>query len=235
MSRLDDLIKALCPEGVEFKTLREVCHISRGRVMSKDFLRDNAGKYPVYSSQTANNGIFGYINTYDYDFESITWTTDGANAGSVFYHNNEQFSITNVCGLLKIKDNKLFNTRFIFYVLQIVAKGYVYSGMGNPKLMSNVVSTIKIPLPPLPVQEEIVRILDAFTELQTALQAELQAELAARKIQYEFYRNSLLSFDKMLDKGMGANYDIISELQRAEGRGQRAEGRGQRAEGRKAA
>jgi len=60
----------------------------------------------------------------------------------VFYHANEQFSITNVCGLLKVKDNSQLSTRFMYYCLQICAKDYVRSGMGNPKLMSNVMATV---------------------------------------------------------------------------------------------
>jgi type I restriction enzyme S subunit len=115
MTKLDRLTAELCPDGVEYKALGELCHISRGRVISKDYLRDNVGIYPVYSSQTENNGIFGYIDSYDYDFESVTWTTDGAKAGSVFYHVNEQFSITNVCGLLKARDDLQLSTKFIYY------------------------------------------------------------------------------------------------------------------------
>jgi type I restriction enzyme S subunit len=186
MSKLDRLIAELCPDGVECAPLGEICDITRGRVMSKDYLRDNVGDYPVYSSQTANNGIFGYINTYDYDCESITWTTDGANAGSVFYHVGEKFSITNVCGLLKVKDIDKISAKFIYYILQISAKDYVNDGMGNPKLMSNVMAKVIIPLPPLSIQQEIVRILDKFTELT--------AELTARKKQYQYYRNELLTF-----------------------------------------
>ena len=189
MTKLDRLIGELCPGGVECKPLGEICDITRGRVMSKDYLRDNAGEYPVYSSQTANDGIFGYINTYDYDCESVTWTTDGANAGSVFYHANKKFSITNVCGLLRAKDTNLINMRYIFYALQISAKGYVNDGMGNPKLMSNVMATVRVPVPPLAVQLEIVRILDNFTELA----AELATELTARKKQYAYYRDELLT------------------------------------------
>jgi len=186
-------IAELCPDGVEFVTVQEICDITRGRVMSKNYLRENTGVYPVYSSQTANNGVLGYINTFDYDCESVTWTTDGANAGSVFYHVNEKFSITNVCGLLRVKNNELVSTKFLFYVLQVYAKKYVNDGMGNPKLMSNVMARISVPLPPLPVQQEIVRILDNFTELI----AELTAELTARQKQYEYYRDKLLSFKEV--------------------------------------
>ena len=173
--------------------------------MSKEYLRDNIGEYPVYSSQTVNEGILGKIDTYDYDGEYLTWTTDGANAGSIFYRTGK-FSITNVCGLLKITNNKV-NTKFLHYYLGTVAKNYVNVGMGNPKLMSNVMATIKVAIPPLPVQEEIVRVLDIFT----ALEAELEAELEARKRQYEYYRNKLLTFDENTTGG-GIEWKILSEI-----------------------
>jgi type I restriction enzyme S subunit len=161
--------------------------------MSKDYLQENAGNYPVYSSQTTNNGIFGFIRSYDYFGEYVTWTTDGANAGSVFYHNNEKFSITNVCGLLKITTNVL-NTRYLFYILQRVARQYVNAGMGNPKLMSNVMATIQIPIPPIYEQQRIVAILDKFDRLVCDISEGLPAELNARRKQYEYYRDKLLTF-----------------------------------------
>lgn len=124
----------------------------------------------------------------------MTWTTDGANAGFVFYRNGK-FSITNVCGLINVTTPEMI-TRFLYFVLSAEAKKYVSSGMGNPKLMSNVMGRIKIPVPPLPVQSEIVRILDNFTELT----AELTTELTARKKQYEYYRDNLLTFDTTIKK-----------------------------------
>jgi type I restriction enzyme S subunit len=174
--------------------LGEICQINRGRVMSKDYLRDHAGTYPVYSSQTANGGIFGYIDSFDYDFESITWTTDGANAGSVFYHRDKKFSITNVCGLLRVKNDKEVSAKFLFYMLGQLAQRYVSSGMGNPKLMSNVMSQIKVPIPPLEEQERIVSILDKFDALVNDLSSGLPAEIRARCQQYEHYRDRLLTF-----------------------------------------
>lgn len=143
--------------------------------MSKDYIRDNVGDYPVYSSQTENNGELGKITTYDFEGEYLTWTTDGANAGSVFYRNGK-FSVTNVCGLLKVT-NLIINTKYLYYILSIEAPKYVNAGMGNPKLMSNVMARIKVPVPPLEVQCEIVHILDDFT----LLSAELSAELKARQ------------------------------------------------------
>ena len=145
MNKLDELIAKLCPNGVEYKKIGDICNICRGVVMSKEFIRDNVGDYPVYSSQTENNGELGKISTYNFDGEYITWTTDGANAGSVFYRNGK-FSVTNVCGVLESKDKNI-SAKFLYYVLQITTKNYVNSGMGNPKLMSNVMARVKIPLP----------------------------------------------------------------------------------------
>ena len=176
MSKLEELIKEFCPNGVIRVTIGKICKISRGIVMSKDFIRDNHGDYPVYSSQTENNGCLGYINTYKYDGEYVTWTTDGANAGTVFYRSGK-FSITNVCGLLEVKDLMVVNTKYLYYALSIEARRYVNQGMGNPKLMSNIMASVQIPLPALPVQREIVRILDSFT----LYSAELTAELTARR------------------------------------------------------
>ncbi|GAA8591356.1 hypothetical protein KYTH49_05490 [Helicobacter pylori] len=184
MHKIERLLQTLAPKGVEFKKIGEICLIKRGRVIAKKILQEN-GKYPVYSSQTLNNGILGFIDTYDFDGEFLTWTTDGAYAGSVFYRNG-RFSITNVCGLLQVIQDNILH-KYLYYILQITAPLHVSSGMGNPKLMSAAMQQITIPIPPLEVQQEIVKILDAFTELNT--------ELKARKKQYQYYQNMLLDFN----------------------------------------
>ena len=126
MSKIDELLEALCPDGVELRRVDEICDISRGKVMSKDFIQANEGEYPVYSSQTENDGELGRISSYAYDGEYLTWTTDGANAGSVFYRKGK-FSITNVCGLLKVNTDDVI-TRYIFHTLQVEAPKYVNKG-----------------------------------------------------------------------------------------------------------
>ena len=198
MSEMSYLEKLLDGVEVEWLPLGEVSALRRGRVMSKGYLTENFGPYPVYSSQTANNGKIGSINTFDFDGEYISWTTDGANAGTVFYRTGK-FSITNVCGLITLKSKYPLIYKFLFYWLTIEAKKHVYSGMGNPKLMSHQVENIPVPIPcpdnpekSLAIQSEIVRILDKFT----ALTAELTAELNMRKKQYNYYRDQLLSFDE---------------------------------------
>nr|UWG01335.1 MAG: Type I restriction modification DNA specificity domain [Bacteriophage sp.] len=202
MSEMSYLEKLLDGVEVEWLPLGEVSALRRGRVMSKGYLTENFGPYPVYSSQTANNGKIGSINTFDFDGEYISWTTDGANAGTVFYRTGK-FSITNVCGLITLKSKYPLIYKFLFYWLTIEAKKHVYSGMGNPKLMSHQVENIPVPIPcpdnpekSLAIQSEIVRILDKFT----ALTAELIAELNMRKKQYNYYRDQLLSFDEEQEK-----------------------------------
>lgn len=130
---------------VEWKTLGEVAVLKRGKVYSKKYISENSGEFPLYSSQTTNNGILGKINSYDYDGNFLTWTTDGAYAGTIF-HRKGKFSITNICGLIQVRYERL-NIRFLFYWLSIEAKKFVHSGMGNPKLMSNQIAKISIPLP----------------------------------------------------------------------------------------
>ena len=199
------LEKLLDGAEVKWKPLINVASLTRGRVISKEYLANNLGDYPVYSSQTVNNGEIGKINSFDFDGEFVSWTTDGANAGTVFYRSGK-FSITNVCGLIKIQNNLELNYKFLFYWLSIEAKNHVYSGMGNPKLMSHQMEKILIPIPPLSVQTEIVKILDALT----VLTSELTSELTLRRKQYEYYREKLLS-EEELEK-VGFKWKTLEEL-----------------------
>jgi type I restriction enzyme S subunit len=177
--------------------IRDICEISRGTVISKDYLRDHPGEYPVYSSQTLNNGIFGYIDTFAYNFESLTWTTDGANAGSIFYHKNESFTITNVCGLLQVLNPSLISTRYLYYLLKTEAPKHVSPGMGNPKIMAGTMGDIQLEIPSFDRQREIVEILDTFDSLLNDFSTGLPAEITARRQQNEYYRNKLLTFKEL--------------------------------------
>lgn len=178
---------------IVWKPLGEVAALKRGRVISKVSLEENTGIYPVYSSQTSNNGKIGELSTFDFNQEAITWTTDGANAGTVFYRNG-MFSITNVCGLITITNTKQLCYKYLYYYLSIEAPKHVYPGMGNPKLMSHQISKIMIPIPPLQEQQRIVDILDRFDTLTHSLTEGLPREIELRQKQYEYYRDQLLSF-----------------------------------------
>lgn len=143
--------------------IKDLCNMGRGRVISKITMEENPGEYPVYSSQTSNDGCFGFLGTYDFEGEYVTWTTDGANAGTVF-HRSGKFNCTNVCGTLKIKSGVSINMRFLSLVLNSVAYKHVIQ-VGNPKLMNNVMGEIEIPLPPLSIQEEIVKEIEQYQKI----------------------------------------------------------------------
>ena len=125
--------------------IKDMFKITRGKVLPKEKISSNKispNIYPVFSSQTLNNGLLGFYK--DYLFQNaITWTTDGANAGTVNFR-NEKFYSTNVNGVLlqkKIKPDLLTAD-----LLNLVAFKYV-SKVGNPKLMNNTMANIRIKIP----------------------------------------------------------------------------------------
>ena len=117
--------------------------------------------YPVYSSQTSNDGILGYDSVFDFSGKYLTWTTDGANAGKVFYRSGK-FRCTNVCGILYNKNNDYIN-EMVAEMLNIETPKYV-SYVGNPKLMNKVMADIKIKLPNLSIQNKISTILKLLND-----------------------------------------------------------------------
>ena len=136
--------KLLTPkEDWETKKLGDFSIVGRGRVIShKEIALSTQMKYPVYSSQTSNNGIMGYIDTYDFDGEYITWTTDGVYAGKVYYRNGK-FNCTNVCGTIKLLQE---DALFVSIILDTLTSKYVSTNLANPKLMNDPVKKIEVPL-----------------------------------------------------------------------------------------
>ena len=157
-------LKSNSKDWKEFR-IKDLFNITRGQVIPKNSLRDLSDKeykYPVYSSQTSNYGILGYDKTYDFDGQYLTWTTDGANAGKVFYRNGK-FRCTNVCGLLYSSQNVAYINLLTADLLNYETPKYV-SYVGNPKLMNNVMSNIKIKLPSLKIQSKISNIFIIFNK-----------------------------------------------------------------------
>lgn len=137
--------------------------ITRGYVLPQSETKtvpDDNYKYPVYSSQTANNGLMGYYNKALYK-DAITWTTDGANAGTVRLREGE-FYCTNVCGVL-ISEKGCANL-CVAEILGMISKRFV-SLVGNPKLMNNVMAEIPICIPTLPEQSKIASCLSTIDEM----------------------------------------------------------------------
>jgi len=148
----------------QFK-IKDIAQIGRGRVISSiEIGQQKSPTYPVYSSQTSNDGIMGYLDDYMFEGEYISWTTDGANAGTVFYRNGK-FNCTNVCGLLKLR--KEFDTHFVSLVLAEATKKYVSINLANPKLMNNTMGNIQIRLPKLEEQKRISIVFRVLQRLWT--------------------------------------------------------------------
>ena len=172
---------------VVWKPLGEVAELKRGTTITKK--TSNEGIYPVISGgqQPAY-----YIDQFNRDGETITVAGSGAYAGFVMYWNEPIF----VGDAFSIKANEeQVLPRYIYhFLLNIQEKIYdLKSGGGVPHVYAKDVARFVIPLPPLSAQQEIVRILDKFTNLE----AELEAELESRKRQYEYYRNKLLNFNEI--------------------------------------
>ncbi|MDK2083281.1 restriction endonuclease subunit S [Aliarcobacter butzleri] len=159
--------------------IKDIFEITRGYVLAVTEMSQEQTteyKYPVYSSQTKNNGLTGYYK--DYLFENcITWTTDGANAGDVNLRKGK-FYCTNVCGVLK--SDKGYANQCIAEILNLVTKNYV-SYVGNPKLMNNTMGGIKIKIPKsLPEQQKIAEVLSLADDETNLLKNELE-ELKQQK------------------------------------------------------
>ncbi len=159
------------PEWEE-KKLKDIFTITRGNVLAVNkmsAIKNEINKYPVYSSQTKFNGLTGYYSQYLYE-NSITWTTDGANAGDVKYRKGK-FYCTNVCGVLI--SNKGYANKCISEMINRVSRKYV-SYVGNPKLMNNVMAEIKISVPSLEEQAKIADFLSAIDKKIASVEEQIE-------------------------------------------------------------
>lgn len=190
MSKLDDLINELCPDGVEYKKIGEVTEIRKGIQFNKENMADE-GTYPVI-----NGGInpSGFIEQYNTDENTITVSQGGASAGYVNFITTKFWAGAH-CYVIRPLEKVLNRYIFHFIKSQEYKLQECQYGAGIPALSKGTVSDLEIPVPPLEIQNEIVRILDSFTELEE----ELEEELVARRKQYEYYRDSLLTFDDIVE------------------------------------
>ena len=143
---------------VEWKKLGEVedsgiLTLGRGQVISKIDMNDCPGDFPVYSSSSQNNGEIGRYGKYMFDDERITWSIDGG--GKLFYRNGLKYSVTNVCGWLKVNDGNKLNTKFLNYLLFEEWTNIIfdYNHKAHPSVIRN---EYQIPIIPLEEQTRIV-------------------------------------------------------------------------------
>ena len=182
MSKINNLIKEMCPNGVVLKPIDSVVDLyyGKGNNIPKD-----GGEYPVY-------GCYGIVSsTSTFNNEDTPIVGHIGSAGKVSWGAGKHY-VTYNGTICKPKNKNELNSRYLYHVLlSLHLEKYVKGS--QPFLSSSDFETIKIAVPPLEVQNEIVKILDKFGKLE----AELEAELEARKSQYKYYRNKLLSFEEL--------------------------------------
>ena len=179
MSRIDDLIDQYAPDGVTYRALGDVVRIRNGR----DHKGLGVGDVPVYGS----GGVMRYVDTYAYDKPSVLIPRKGS-LGNLFYVDAPFWTVDTI--FYTEINEALIVPKFLYYYLGTVGLADMNQAGGVPSQTQTVLNRLRVPVPPLEVQREIVRILDAFTELGAALEAELEA----RKQQYAHYRDQLLTF-----------------------------------------
>lgn len=208
MSKLKRLIEELCPNGVKNKKLGEVCDFVNGFAFRSSLFREDGEKIiriTNINGRTVDIDDVKYFHKKDYktDLEQfsikngdILIAMSGATTGKIGCYNYDDISYLNQrVGKFK-PHNGILSRRYLYHVLLANTGAlYVLAGGGaQPNLSSTkLMETFEIPVPPFVVQEEIANILDRFAEYA----AELQAELQARQEQYEYYRNKLLTFNKI--------------------------------------
>ena len=192
MKNLETLIQELCPNGVEFVKLGDVLDYEQPTkyiVKCKDY--QNEGMPVLTAGQTF---ILGYTDETNGIFEASKenpviifddFTTS-------FHWVDFNFKVkSSAMKMLRVLSEREVSFRFVYYAMKCIK----YQTLEHSRQWISKYSQIEIPLPPIEVQTEIVRILDKFTSLEAELEAELKAELDCRKRQYEYYRDKLLSFE----------------------------------------
>lgn len=207
MSKLDELIKELCPNGVEYLTFAEIVNYeqpSKYIVESTDYNDD----FDIPVLTAGQTFVLGYTN----ETENIYYATKNRpviifdDFTGAFKWVDFPFKVKSSAMKILTADN-IVTLRYVFHVM-----GHInFISDEHKRLWISIYSAFKLPVPPMEVQREIVRVLDSFT----LLTAELTAELTARKKQYEYYRDNLLKFDISIPKVKIK--DIATDIYRGSG------------------
>ncbi len=183
MSKLERLIQQYCPDGVEWIKIRDMAQVGTGSSNGNE--ADEDGKYPFF----VRSQIVKHKNNFEYDEEAIIIPGEGG-IGDIFHYIKGKYALHQRVYRIHFTSQQI-NVKFAFYYMKSAFKRFIMTKAVSATVTSirkPMIEDFEIPVPPLPVQEEIVRILDTFTELQ--------AELQKRQQQYNFYRDNLLNFNR---------------------------------------
>lgn len=218
MSKLQDLIRELCPDGVEYKKLGDIGDFFGGLTgKSKDDFKDGNAKFityrNVYTNPSLNIDIKDKVKISDNEkqhivrygdilFTGSSETPDECGMSSIVTSQIcEELYLNSFCFGIRLHNIEEFNLHYLKHILRSndIRKQIkrTASGVTRYNVSKKLFAKVCIPVPPIEVQTEIAHILNHFTSLVSELQAELQAELQSRQEQYEYYCNKLLTFDKI--------------------------------------
>ena len=209
MSRLDELIAELCPDGVQYKLLSEIATITRGGSLQKKDFTDSGVPCIHYGQIYTKYGLFT-DKTFTFVSEATAQRQRKAVTGDIIMAVTSE-NIDDVCKCVvwlgeepvAVSGHTAIihhdqNSKYLAYYFQSsmfsVQKAKLAHGTKVIEVTPDKLNGVKVPVPPMEVQREIVRILDNFTLLTAELTALLTAELQLRKKQYEYYRNYMLTF-----------------------------------------
>ena len=206
MESIEQMIKRLCPKGVEWKKISEICMNCDSKRKPVTSGKRIAGKYPYYGA----SGIVDYVEDYIFDGDYLLVSEDGANLLArrtpIAFSISGKNWVNNHAHVLQF-DNYIERKYIEYYLNMIDLRKYI-SGGAQPKLSQQSLNNIFVPVPPLEIQSRIVEVLDKMTTLT----AELEAELEARKQQYEYYRGKLLTFNEIGGGNRQVAWKKISEI-----------------------
>ena len=190
MSKLDELIKELCPNGVEYKKLKDLCKIKTGKLNANEM--EENGIYPFFTCDEKPYKI----NEYAFDDEAILISGNGSKVGHINYYKGKFNAYQRTYVLLNFNNGIV--KYYVFYLKEFLKKHIIKNSnkASVPYITLPMLENYLVPVPPLEVQDEIVRILDSFIALTT----KLTTELTARKKQYSWYRDYLLKFENKVEK-----------------------------------
>jgi type I restriction enzyme S subunit len=186
MNKIEELIEQLCPDGVKSKGLIDLAKISTGKLNANAMIEN--GLYPFFTCSEKPYKI----DKFAFDTEAILISGNGSQVGHINYYKGKFNAYQRTYVLFDF--DRSINVKFMLYCLKGSLKEYILKNVNEgsvPYITLPMLQNFQIPIPPLPIQQEIVSILDKFTQLE----AELEAELEARRAQYEYYRNELLNFE----------------------------------------
>ena len=220
MSKLEELIEQYCPDGVEYVRFVDYANVLYGCPFNAAQFTNDSSYIPLIRIRDVLSGkaCTYYKGEYSHDYiikkGDILVGMDG-NFNLGIWDDIDGLLCQRVCKLYTKDETRLLNGFIRHYMKPVFRQIEESTPGGSVKhLSAKAINSIHIPLPPLPVQEEIVRVLDTFTELQ----AELQAELQKRKQQYNFYRDNLLNFKDINRGGQEIKWMKMSEVCNIKGR-----------------